>query len=93
MPKDGWMRFQGLRLRLDTRNGACVLFDSAKLRHSTEECELSKAGEAARMGVALHCRKNVSDVPIYQRICVPCILIQREVTNVVCYACQAGQWC
>ena len=42
MPKDGWTRFQGLRLPLDMRNSACVLFDSAKLRHSTEECELSR---------------------------------------------------
>ena len=54
------MLFPDLKLQLETASGACVLFDSATMRHSTEECAPSGPGQAARMGVALHCKKDVS---------------------------------
>ena len=56
------MLIHDLKLRLETASGACVLFDSATIRHSTEECASSGPGQAAHMGVALQCRKEVSGV-------------------------------
>ena len=56
------MLIHDLNLRLETASGACVLFDSATIRHSTEECAPSGPGQAARTGIALQCRKEVSGV-------------------------------
>ena len=55
------MKFHKLGLELDMPGGACVLFDSTRMEHSTEECgKVCTPGEVTRMGVALHCRQGVS---------------------------------
>ena len=54
-----------LKLRLEAASGACMLFDSAALLHSTEECALSGPGQAARMGVQLYCDKDVRGLALY----------------------------
>ena len=60
MPPGSRLLVPELKLKVATSSGVCVFFNTKEMEHGTEECEPSGPGEAARMGIALHCRRDVS---------------------------------
>ena len=63
MPSGSQLILADLKLKVVTSGGVCAFFDTRIMRHGTEECKPSASGEAACMGIALHCKSNVSGAP------------------------------
>ena len=64
MPEGSRLLLPELKLRVKTSGGVLVFFDTKTMLHGTEAGEPCGAGEAARMGIALHCKSNVSAIPL-----------------------------
>ena len=85
-----WFVMHGLGLRFAMSSGGCVMFYSSYMEHSIEGPAKSAPGAARRMGVALHCRKDVSVTTMYMLyvVILTCDVMGRDVKCAGWYGCK-----